>query len=158
MEVAQRHRSAYALCTQIQVQVSMHSASPLLSKQPERRRKSRGTPKSRSASLEEPVSTGSRPSLSRSFPLLSPHRSVLSGWSTSCRPAARLSPGSQDCRDGQRRVVAKDPGEEESEPETCLPMHMVRPLLLSYSTLATNTGHRIKEVYSTSNLQNSGYI
>lgn len=34
-EVAQRHRSAYALCTQIQVQVSTHSASPLLSKQPE---------------------------------------------------------------------------------------------------------------------------
>lgn len=51
-------------------------------------------------------------------------------------------------------VVAKDPGEEASEPETCLPMHMVRPLLLSYSTLATNSGHRIKEVYPTRNLQN----
>lgn len=54
--------------------------------------------------------------------------------------------------------MAKDPGEEESKPETCLTMHMVRPLLLSYSTLTKNLGHRIKEVDPTSNLQNSGYI
>lgn len=37
-------------------------------------------------------------------------------------------------------------------------MHMVRPLLWSYSTLAMNSGHRIEEGYPTSNLQNSGSI
>lgn len=104
---------------------------------------------------EEPVSTGSRPSLSRSFPLLSPRIGL------SCLDGPRYSVEQPDVVPAPRTVgmasggvVAKDPGEEASEPETCLPMHMVRPLLLSYSTLATNSGHRIKEVYPTSNLQN----